>query len=56
MVTVTAKTGVEMEALTAANIEALCIYDMTKSVSHDIKWESYLVEKTGGKSDVRAKQ
>jgi cyclic pyranopterin phosphate synthase len=45
------KTGVEMEALTAASIAALTIYDMCKSVDkgfsiHDVR----LLEKTGGKS------
>jgi len=47
------KTGVEMEALTAASIAALTIYDMCKALSHDIIIaETRLVEKTGGKSDV----
>ncbi|XP_058459635.1 molybdenum cofactor biosynthesis protein 1 isoform X1 [Malaya genurostris] len=46
------KTGVEMEALTAASIAALTVYDMCKSVSHDILIKNImLVEKTGGKSD-----
>ena len=34
--TVSAKTGVEMEALTAASVAALTIYDMCKAMSHDI--------------------
>jgi cyclic pyranopterin phosphate synthase len=51
-----AKTGVEMEALAGVSIAALAFYDMTKSVSpgtviRDIR----LVEKTGGKSDFRAR-
>jgi len=49
-----AKTGVEMEALTAATIAALTIYDMCKALSHDIRIESImLMEKTGGKSDFK---
>jgi cyclic pyranopterin monophosphate synthase len=48
----TAKTGVEMEALTAASVAALTIYDMCKAMSHDIVIkEIKLLEKTGGKSD-----
>lgn len=47
-----AKTGVEMEALTAVSIAALTIYDMCKSVSKDIVIkEIRLCFKTGGKSD-----
>ncbi len=49
---ITAKTGVEMEALTGASIAALTIYDMVKAFSHDILIkEIRLMEKTGGKSD-----
>lgn len=45
------KTGVEMEALTAASVAALTIYDMCKAVQKDIVIESVrLLEKTGGKS------
>jgi cyclic pyranopterin monophosphate synthase len=48
------KTGVEMEALTAASIAALTIYDMCKALSHDIVIaEIKLLEKTGGKSDLK---
>ena len=48
----TAKTGVEMEALTGASIAALTIYDMCKAFSHNIVIkETRLVEKTGGKKD-----
>lgn len=47
-----AKTGVEMEALTGASIAALTIYDMCKAFSHDIVIsEIRLLEKSGGKSD-----
>ena len=47
------KTGVEMEALTAASIAALTIYDMCKALSHDMTiGDTRLVEKTGGKQDV----
>ncbi|NJN25495.1 MAG: cyclic pyranopterin monophosphate synthase MoaC [Cyclobacteriaceae bacterium] len=49
---VTAKTGVEMEALTAATVAALTVYDMCKAMSHDIIIrEIKLLSKTGGKSD-----
>jgi cyclic pyranopterin phosphate synthase len=45
------QTGVEMEALTAATVAALTIYDMTKALSKSIEITSiYLVKKTGGKS------
>lgn len=48
------QTGVEMEALTAASVAALTIYDMCKAVSKDIVIEhTRLVEKTGGKSDFK---
>lgn len=51
---VTSKTGVEMEALTAATVAALTIYDMCKAMSHDIVIEEVkLMEKTGGKSDFK---
>jgi cyclic pyranopterin monophosphate synthase len=46
-----AQTGVEMEALTAASVAALTIYDMTKALDKRIEiQEVYLLEKTGGKS------
>lgn len=52
--TITAKTGIEMEALTGASIAALTIYDMCKAISHDIVIkETKLMEKTGGKSDYK---
>lgn len=45
------KTGVEMEALTAASITALTIYDMCKAVDKSMTIGStYLLEKSGGKS------
>lgn len=47
----TGKTGVEMEALTAASVAALTIYDMCKAVQKDIVIEHIrLLEKSGGKS------
>jgi cyclic pyranopterin phosphate synthase len=50
-VTVDGKTGVEMEALTAASIAALTVYDMVKSVDRGMRiTEICLVEKSGGKS------
>lgn len=46
-----AVTGVEMEALTAASVAALTLYDMCKSVSKAMVIEStFLLKKTGGKS------
>ena len=51
-VIVTAKTGVEMEALTAVTTAALTVYDMCKAISHNIVIEQIvLTSKTGGKSD-----
>lgn len=51
---ISAKTGVEMEALTGASLAALTIYDMCKALSHDIIIkETRLVSKTGGKSDYK---
>ena len=53
-VSVSGKTGVEMEALVGANVAALTIYDMCKGFSHNIIIkESKLLEKTGGKSDFK---
>jgi len=50
-VTTTAATGVEMEALTAAAVAALTVYDMTKALDKSIEIvDLYLLEKTGGKS------
>jgi len=50
-VSTTGPTGVEMEALTAAGVAALTVYDMTKALDKGIEiHEIYLLEKTGGKS------
>ena len=47
----TGQTGVEMEALTAASVAALTVYDMTKALDKGIEIQDvYLLEKTGGKS------
>ncbi len=47
----TAQTGVEMEALTAATVAALTVYDMTKALDKRIEIQDiWLLEKTGGKS------
>lgn len=47
----TGLTGVEMEALTAAAVAALTVYDMTKALDKGIEiTDLYLLEKTGGKS------
>ena len=49
--TTTAQTGVEMEALTAASVAALTVYDMLKALDKRIEIQDvYLLEKTGGKS------
>ncbi len=54
--TISAKTGIEMEALVGASIAALTIYDMCKAMSHDIVIkETKLMEKTGGKRDFKRK-
>ena len=46
-----AETGVEMEALTAASVAALTLYDMAKALENSMVIESVrLVRKTGGKS------
>jgi cyclic pyranopterin phosphate synthase len=50
-VTATARTGVEMEALTAAAVAALTVYDMCKALDKDmVISEICLLEKIGGKS------
>jgi cyclic pyranopterin monophosphate synthase len=53
----TGQTGVEMEALTAATVAALTVYDMTKALDKSIEISDIcLIEKTGGKSgDYRRK-
>ncbi len=49
---ITAKTGIEMEALVGASVAALTVYDMCKALSHDIVIkETRLIAKTGGKND-----
>ena len=49
-----AKTGVEMEALTAVTVAALTIYDMCKAVQKDIEITDVRLEaKTGGKEDYK---
>jgi cyclic pyranopterin phosphate synthase len=49
--TTTAQTGVEMEAMTAASVAALTVYDMLKALDKRIEIQDlYLLEKTGGKS------
>jgi len=49
-----AKTGVEMEAMTACSVAALTIYDMVKGVERGVTIERIeLLEKSGGKSDWR---
>jgi cyclic pyranopterin monophosphate synthase len=46
-----AQTGVEMEAMTAASVAALTVYDMLKAASKGIEIRGVrLLEKTGGKS------
>lgn len=53
LVTTTGKTGVEMEALVGSSLAALTVYDMLKSLSHDLVIEqTRLLHKSGGKSDV----
>jgi cyclic pyranopterin phosphate synthase len=50
-----AKTGVEMEALTGATVAALTFYDMAKAITHGIVIKNVrLLEKSGGKNDYRA--
>ncbi|HEY8867458.1 MAG TPA: cyclic pyranopterin monophosphate synthase MoaC, partial [Solirubrobacteraceae bacterium] len=47
-----AQTGVEMEALTAASVAALTVYDMVKGIERGVEIaEVVLLEKTGGKED-----
>ncbi len=46
------KTGIEMEALTGANIAALTVYDMCKAIDRKMEiTQVRLLSKTGGKSD-----
>ena len=51
------RTGVEMEALTAASVAALTLYDMMKMITKDMTIsEITLVDKKGGKSQLKAPQ
>ena len=51
---VQARTGVEMEAMTAASVAALAVYDMVKGLERGVEIaEVALVEKTGGRHDWR---
>tara|TARA_B100001057_G_C22789068_1_gene926832 strand:- start:585 stop:1064 length:480 start_codon:yes stop_codon:yes gene_type:complete len=53
-VSIEGKTGVEMEALTGASVACLTMYDMCKSISQQmVIKEIKLIEKTGGKSDIK---
>jgi cyclic pyranopterin phosphate synthase len=52
-VSVEQKTGVEMEALTGVSVAALTVYDMCKSLSHEIEiTDISLDKKSGGKRDI----
>ena len=54
-VSVTHKTGVEMEALIGATVAALTVYDMCKAMSHEIAIvDIKLLEKMGGKRSVKS--
>jgi len=47
-----ARTGVEMEAMTAAGVAALCVYDMVKGLEREVAIvEVVLLAKHGGRSD-----
>jgi cyclic pyranopterin monophosphate synthase len=49
-----AQTGVEMEAMTAASVAALTVYDMVKGIERGVEIRAVeLIEKTGGKQDWR---
>src|SRR5262245_29595647 len=53
----TAQTGVEMEAMTAASVAALTVYDMVKGVERGVEIQGIrLVSKTGGKSGTWVRQ
>lgn len=47
---ISSQTGVEMEALTAASVCALTVYDMCKAIDKKLKIETWLSYKSGGKS------
>ena len=54
---VTARTGVEMEAMTAASVAALTVYDMVKALERGVEIASVvLVEKSGGRSGTWTRQ
>ena len=56
-VKITAKTGVEMEALTAVSVCALTIYDMCKSADKSMQISDiFLLKKSGGKSGIYEKK
>jgi cyclic pyranopterin phosphate synthase len=53
----TGQTGVEMEALTAASVAALTVYDMVKGIERGVEIaEITLIEKSGGRHDWRREQ
>ena len=53
----TARTGVEMEAMTACAVAALTVYDMVKGIERGVRiGPVQLLEKTGGKEDWRSEQ
>ena len=50
-VSLTGRTGAEMEALTGVSVALLTVYDMLKAIDKDMEiTDIYLMEKTGGKS------
>jgi len=52
-----ARTGVEMEAMTACAVAALTVYDMVKGIERGVEIEHVvLLEKHGGRSDYRREQ
>lgn len=44
------RTGVEMEAMTAASVAALTLFDMAKAIDRSMSFSVALIEKSGGKS------
>ena len=53
-VAVVDRTGVEMEAMVAASVAALTVYDMVKGLERGVVIEEVaLLEKTGGRHDYR---
>jgi len=56
-VSVSAATGVEMEAMVAASVAALTVYDMVKGLERGVAVEQVvLLEKTGGRNDWRLEE